>query len=67
VFAVRLDTLRNSSERSAFYIGTNDPDELTDLRRHILRDFDVWPVSENTWGVVFRPSSGTVNARILCE
>jgi D-lactate dehydrogenase len=45
VFAVRLDTYPINSEEQTFYIGTNDPDALTDLRRHILTEFDSLPVS----------------------
>lgn len=36
VFAVRLDTFPKESETKVFYIGTNDPAELTKIRRHIL-------------------------------
>ena len=28
-----------------FYIGTNHPDELTEIRRHALRDFKFLPIS----------------------
>ncbi|MGI3210785.1 D-lactate dehydrogenase [Roseovarius tibetensis] len=45
VFAVRLDTYPIPDAETTFYIGTNDPSELTALRRHILRDFDHVPVS----------------------
>lgn len=45
VFAVRLDTYPIPDSDATFYIGTNDPSELTALRRHILRDFDHVPVS----------------------
>jgi len=45
VFAVRLDTYAIPASEVTFYIGTNDPGELTALRRHILRDFDHVPVS----------------------
>ena len=45
VFAVRLDTYPIPDSETTFYIGTNDPDELTALRRHILREFDHVPVS----------------------
>ena len=45
VFAVRLDTYPIPDSETSFYIGTNDPDELTALRRHILRHFDHVPVS----------------------
>ena len=45
VFAVRLDTYPINQNEQTFYIGTNDPHALTDLRRHILTDFDSLPVS----------------------
>ncbi len=45
VFAVRLDTYPRHDREQTFYIGTNDPDELTDLRRHILENFENLPVS----------------------
>ena len=28
-----------------FYIGTNDPDELTEIRRHILARFENLPIA----------------------
>ena len=45
VFAVRLDTYPIPDAETTFYIGTNDPGELTELRRHILKHFDHVPVS----------------------
>lgn len=45
VFAVRLDTYEKPPEQKTFYIGTNDVDDLTDLRRHILSEFKTLPVS----------------------
>ena len=39
VFAVRLDTYPVPENEQVFYIGTNDPDVLTNLRRSILKDF----------------------------
>jgi D-lactate dehydrogenase (quinone) len=45
VFAVRLDTYPINTDEQTFYIGTNDPDALGDLRRHILAKFDSLPVS----------------------
>ena len=44
LFAVRLDTFPKEKETCVFYIGTNDPGELTDLRRHILADFSSLPI-----------------------
>lgn len=45
VFAVRLDTFPIYEREQVFYIGTNDPADLTDLRRHILTRFETLPVS----------------------
>ncbi|MCX8955315.1 D-lactate dehydrogenase, partial [Ruegeria sp. NA] len=45
VFAVRLDTFTKYENEQVFYIGTNDPDDLTELRRHILKNFETLPVS----------------------
>ncbi len=45
VFAVRLDTYPAPVADQVFYIGTNDPNELTDLRRDILSGFETLPVS----------------------
>ncbi|MEM1078228.1 MAG: D-lactate dehydrogenase [Pseudomonadota bacterium] len=45
VFAVRLDTFANNDRERVFYIGTNDPADLTELRRHILKNFETLPVS----------------------
>ena len=45
LFAVRLDTFAAEPQRQLFYIGTNDPAVLTDLRRDILSGFTHLPVS----------------------
>ncbi|WP_374424518.1 D-lactate dehydrogenase [Paracoccus sp. (in: a-proteobacteria)] len=45
VFAVRLDTFQAEPETAVFYIGTNDPAELTEIRRHILGQFESLPVA----------------------
>ncbi|MCY4180163.1 MAG: D-lactate dehydrogenase, partial [Litoreibacter sp.] len=45
VFAVRLDTFPTYEREQVFYIGTNNPDDLTELRRHILKEFETLPVS----------------------
>lgn len=45
VFAVRLDTYPKNETEQVFYIGTNDPDDLTALRRHVLAEFETLPVS----------------------
>ena len=45
VFAVRLDTYPRNEREQVFYIGTNDPSDLTGLRRAILAGFGTLPVS----------------------
>lgn len=45
VFAARLDTYPKPETEKVFYIGTNDTQVLTRLRRHILAEFDNLPVS----------------------
>ncbi|HEY1035501.1 MAG TPA: D-lactate dehydrogenase [Pseudoxanthomonas sp.] len=44
VFAVRLDTFEKD-EASVFYIGSNDPDDLTGVRRHLLTAAERLPIS----------------------
>ncbi|WP_415883581.1 D-lactate dehydrogenase [Neptuniibacter sp. QD34_54] len=43
VFAVRLDTFPVAQKEQVYYIGTNDANELTEIRRHILQHFDNLP------------------------
>ncbi len=45
VFAVRLDTFPAEQRQQVFYIGTNDPQVLTRLRRDILSGFTHLPVA----------------------
>ena len=45
VFAVRLDTFEAEENTAVFYIGTNDPAELTEIRRHILSRFETLPIA----------------------
>ncbi|MGU3392048.1 D-lactate dehydrogenase [Sphingomonas sp. M1A8_2b] len=45
LLAVRLDTFAKEAETATFYIGTNDPAELTALRRTILGEFNDLPIS----------------------
>ncbi|MBE3636721.1 D-lactate dehydrogenase [Mangrovicoccus algicola] len=45
VFALRLDTYPVNGAEQVFYVGTNDPAELTELRRRILSEFRTLPVS----------------------
>jgi D-lactate dehydrogenase (quinone) len=45
LFAVRLDTFVKDAATRVFYIGTNDPAELTALRRVILSEFQNLPVA----------------------
>ncbi|RDE06444.1 D-lactate dehydrogenase [Sphingomonas aracearum] len=43
LLAARLDTFAKDEESTDFYIGTNDPEELTALRRHMLGTFAELP------------------------
>jgi D-lactate dehydrogenase len=45
VFAVRLDTFPAQKNQQVFYIGTNQPEVLTQIRRHILGEFTNLPVA----------------------
>lgn len=45
MFAVRLDTFPMDAQSTVFYIGTNQPDELTRIRRDILGHFKNLPVA----------------------
>ncbi len=45
VFAVRLDTFAREADTRVFYVGTNDPADLTRLRRRILADGATLPIS----------------------
>ncbi|NDL62842.1 D-lactate dehydrogenase [Acerihabitans arboris] len=45
VFAVRLDTFPAETRQQVFYIGTNDPQVLTRLRRDVLSGFANLPVA----------------------
>lgn len=44
VFAVRLDTYEKAQREQVFYIGSNEPQVLSDLRSHILQHFNHLPV-----------------------
>jgi D-lactate dehydrogenase (quinone) len=45
LFAVRLDTFSADPDTATFYIGSNDPAELTALRRHVLAKFSAMPIA----------------------
>ncbi|AFJ46476.1 D-lactate dehydrogenase [Shimwellia blattae] len=45
VFAVRLDTFPAEKRQQVFYIGTNQPAVLSQIRRHILANFSNLPVA----------------------
>ncbi|MEN2827745.1 Quinone-dependent D-lactate dehydrogenase [Mannheimia haemolytica] len=45
VFAVRLDTFPLEKDTAVFYIGTNHTDTLNDIRRYMLANFEVLPIS----------------------
>ncbi|HEY2533039.1 MAG TPA: D-lactate dehydrogenase [Xanthobacteraceae bacterium] len=44
ILAVRLDTFPKEERTAVFYIGTNNPADLTQIRRHILGTFKNLPV-----------------------
>jgi D-lactate dehydrogenase (quinone) len=44
VFALRLDTFPKDEKTKVFYVGTNDPAELTSIRRDMLATFKELPV-----------------------
>jgi D-lactate dehydrogenase len=45
IFALRLDTFPDEGPSQVFYVGANDPQVLTAIRRHILSDFENLPVA----------------------
>lgn len=45
VFAVRVDSFERETDAAVFYVGTNDPDELTRIRRRLLLDAPSLPIS----------------------
>lgn len=45
IFAVRVDTFEREIDSAVFYVGTNDPDELTRIRRRLLLDAPSLPIS----------------------
>ena len=42
---MRLDTFPAEKKQQVFYIGTNQPEVLTEIRRHILGEFTHLPVA----------------------
>jgi len=45
VFAVRVDTFASDGETAVFYVGTNDPLVLTEIRRRMLTELENLPVA----------------------
>ena len=43
VFAVGLDTFPKPNKEQVFYLGTNNPEDLTELRKQILSNFKALP------------------------
>jgi D-lactate dehydrogenase (quinone) len=43
IFAVRTDTFKNPKKKQVFYLGTNSPDKLSQLRKDILKNFENLP------------------------
>jgi len=45
VFAVRLDTFVAERDTAVFYIGSNDTEDLTQIRRQMLEQFEELPIA----------------------
>lgn len=45
VFALRMDTFAAEPEERVFYVGTNDPAVLQEIRRHVLSRFEHLPIA----------------------
>jgi D-lactate dehydrogenase len=45
IFAVRLDTFPKEKGEKSYYIGTNNPADLTMLRHRVLKEFSKLPIS----------------------
>lgn len=45
VFAIRMDTFPMATEERVFYVGTNDPQELQQIRRDVLSEFQNLPIA----------------------
>lgn len=45
LFGVRMDTFPVEQDAKVFYIGTNEPDDLTELRRSVLQKLSPLPIS----------------------
>ena len=45
VFAVRLDTFEAEQGAKVFYVGTNETNVLTEIRRHVLANFTFLPIA----------------------
>ncbi|MDB5440647.1 MAG: D-lactate dehydrogenase [Caulobacteraceae bacterium] len=45
LFAARLDTFPQEKNAAVFYVGTNEPSELTAIRRHVLSAFETLPIA----------------------
>ena len=65
VFAVRLDTFPKEKDEKVYYIGTNDPADLTVLRRRVLTEFSALPIS-GEYLHRDRPTSPTCTAKTRC-
>ncbi|VDC28020.1 D-lactate dehydrogenase [Pseudogemmobacter humi] len=64
VFAVRLDTFEAERETAVFCIGSNDPAELTRIRRDMLTGFENLPVAgeyihREAWDIAARYGKDT--------
>ena len=67
LFAVRLDTFPAETQTRVFYIGTNDPGELTAIRRHMLTSLPALPIAGGTYtatpSISPTPAAGTPSWR----
>lgn len=45
VFAVRVDTFERPKDEQVFYVGTNNPNDLTEIRKRVLGEFKHLPES----------------------
>ncbi|RIY32800.1 D-lactate dehydrogenase [Psittacicella melopsittaci] len=50
VFAVRVDTFAKPKRQQLFFIGTNSPEDLNDIRRTVLTKFDGLPMQGEYMG-----------------
>jgi D-lactate dehydrogenase len=75
LMAVRLDTFPQEKRTGVFYIGSNDTQELEEIRRHILASFKALPISgeylhRTAFNIAEKYGKDTrsiISARIVCR